>query len=182
MNTKTQQKVMPDLIVAIGAKIRNVRKQRELTLQQVAAAVGTDTGNLSRMERGQQGIGLEMLSKLGNALGCSPSLFWRDANDPNAFQKLRFMTAPLPAGEVSAGASLKKASQTGYKLSKTEARLVDNFRDLEEEQANITAQQVHEQAERARAMRSIEEKRAVRYMNDPRVQALLAEIEQKEKK
>lgn len=34
--------------------LKKARLKRELTLQQVSAAVGTDTGNLSRIERGIQ--------------------------------------------------------------------------------------------------------------------------------
>lgn len=34
--------------------LKDARIKRELTLQQVSAAVGTDTGNLSRIERGLQ--------------------------------------------------------------------------------------------------------------------------------
>lgn len=35
-------------------KLREARKRRKLTLQQVGQAVGIDVGNLSRIERGQQ--------------------------------------------------------------------------------------------------------------------------------
>lgn len=34
--------------------LKKARLKRELTLQQVSVAVGTDTGNLSRIERGIQ--------------------------------------------------------------------------------------------------------------------------------
>jgi transcriptional regulator with XRE-family HTH domain len=34
--------------------LKKARLKRELTLQQVSSAVGTDTGNLSRIERGIQ--------------------------------------------------------------------------------------------------------------------------------
>lgn len=34
--------------------LKKARLARDLTLQQVSAAVGTDTGNLSRIERGLQ--------------------------------------------------------------------------------------------------------------------------------
>jgi transcriptional regulator with XRE-family HTH domain len=34
--------------------LRQAREQRNLTIQQVAAAVGIDAGNLSRIERGLQ--------------------------------------------------------------------------------------------------------------------------------
>lgn len=37
-----------------GSPLKKARLKRELTLQQVSSAVGTDTGNLSRIERGIQ--------------------------------------------------------------------------------------------------------------------------------
>lgn len=39
---------------ANDSPLKKARLARELTLQQVSAAVGTDTGNLSRIERGLQ--------------------------------------------------------------------------------------------------------------------------------
>lgn len=38
----------------IDTPLRRLRRARKLTLETVAAAVGTDTGNLSRIERGKQ--------------------------------------------------------------------------------------------------------------------------------
>jgi transcriptional regulator with XRE-family HTH domain len=43
--------------------LRKVRKQARITLQEVAAAVGWDTGNLSRVERGQR-CSYEMAERL----------------------------------------------------------------------------------------------------------------------
>lgn len=44
--------------------LRSLRTHRNLTLESVAEAVGTDTGNLSRVERGQQGMTLELARRL----------------------------------------------------------------------------------------------------------------------
>jgi len=57
----------------VGLAIRKARKARGLTLDDVAGIVGTDTGNLSRLERGKQGASQELLVKLFNALGLSLS-------------------------------------------------------------------------------------------------------------
>ena len=58
----------------IGEIIRQARKKKGLTLEQLAHQVGTDTGNLSRLERGKQGASQELLSKLLGALGLSLGL------------------------------------------------------------------------------------------------------------
>jgi transcriptional regulator with XRE-family HTH domain len=49
--------------------IRQVRKQRGQTIEQVAAAVGTDAGNMSRIERLMQRPSLEMAEKLAKHFG-----------------------------------------------------------------------------------------------------------------
>jgi len=55
--------------MTIGMTIRKLRKGRGLTLNQLAAEVGSDVGNLSRLERGQQGYSDQTLSKIATALG-----------------------------------------------------------------------------------------------------------------
>lgn len=55
----------------IGPSIRKARKAKGWTLEELANAVGTDTGNLSRLERGLQGASQELLEKLLSALGIS---------------------------------------------------------------------------------------------------------------
>lgn len=53
----------------IGKVIRGIRKEREVTLEQVAFDAGTDASNLSRIERGKQHPSMEMLKKITAALG-----------------------------------------------------------------------------------------------------------------
>ncbi|MCM8595155.1 S24 family peptidase [Accumulibacter sp.] len=59
--------------MSIGAAIRLIRKRKALTLQELSARAGTDTGNLSRIERGLQGVSGELLDRLAQALGVRPS-------------------------------------------------------------------------------------------------------------
>jgi len=53
--------------MTIGTTIRKIRKARGLTLNQLAAEIGSDVGNLSRLERGLQGYSDQMLSKIAAA-------------------------------------------------------------------------------------------------------------------
>jgi SOS-response transcriptional repressor LexA len=53
----------------IGSAIRGARKARNLTLEGLALRVGTDTGNLSRLERGKQGASQDLLIKILKELG-----------------------------------------------------------------------------------------------------------------
>ena len=60
----------------IGTAIRKQRKALGLTLQQLAAKIGGDSGNLSRVERGEQGITETMLHKVSAALNCTPAFLY----------------------------------------------------------------------------------------------------------
>lgn len=55
----------------IGSLIRSARKDKKLNLEQLALMVGTDSGNLSRLERGLQGASQELLTKILEALDLS---------------------------------------------------------------------------------------------------------------
>lgn len=66
----------------IGTSIRTARKAKGLTLEELANTVGTDTGNLSRLERGLQGASQELLSRIMSALGMSLSVETQKPQDP----------------------------------------------------------------------------------------------------
>ena len=53
--------------------IRQWRKFRKLTLQQLAAKTGTDHGNLSRIERGQKPYKQQLLEDIAKALDTTPA-------------------------------------------------------------------------------------------------------------
>lgn len=61
---------------SIGHSIRKRRKALNLTLQELAKRVEADSGNLSRIERGQQGVSEPMLRKLCAALDCTPAFLY----------------------------------------------------------------------------------------------------------
>ncbi|WP_122341441.1 LexA family protein [Pseudomonas caricapapayae] len=52
----------------IGQIIRNSRKAKGLTLDELAHQIDTDAGNLSRLERGKQGASHELLQRIMKAL------------------------------------------------------------------------------------------------------------------
>ena len=63
----------------LGAAIRKRRKSLGLTLQMLAHRIDADTGNLSRIERGTQGLSEAMLRKLCAALDCTPAFLYAHA-------------------------------------------------------------------------------------------------------
>ncbi|MCM0619010.1 helix-turn-helix domain-containing protein [Nocardioides bruguierae] len=52
----------------IGLLIRDARKHRGLTQQQLAERLGTSQSAVNRIERGQQNLSLEMIARIGTAL------------------------------------------------------------------------------------------------------------------
>ncbi|HEY7986464.1 MAG TPA: amino-acid N-acetyltransferase [Methylophilaceae bacterium] len=73
--------------MSIGQAIRKRRKSLNLTLQELATRVVADSGNLSRIERGVQGVSEAMLHKLCAALDCTPAfLYAHSETSSNASQ------------------------------------------------------------------------------------------------
>ncbi|MEN3257513.1 helix-turn-helix transcriptional regulator [Sodalis endosymbiont of Spalangia cameroni] len=52
----------------IGQKIRQLRKARNMTIQELADEIGSDVGNISRLERGIQGYTQSTVTKIAEAL------------------------------------------------------------------------------------------------------------------
>jgi SOS-response transcriptional repressor LexA len=87
----------------IGDNLRKIRKERQLTLEQVALPAGTDTGNLSRIERGLQGASEDLLNVLADVLGVHPSRLLQDADVLSPAPVLReFKNVPI-VGAVQGG-------------------------------------------------------------------------------
>lgn len=71
---------------AVGSEIRRRRKVLGMTLIELAGHVDGDNGNLSRLERGQQGYSDEMLHKIAKALGCTVADLFAGAEPGNVTQ------------------------------------------------------------------------------------------------
>ena len=56
-------------------ELRRIRKERGLTLNQLAEQIGTDHQSISRLERGKSRLTLEWLMKITKALNMSVSEF-----------------------------------------------------------------------------------------------------------
>ena len=57
--------------MALGERIRTLRKKRRLTQQQIAEQVDIETSNISHIERGASKVSLNTLVKIANVLGVS---------------------------------------------------------------------------------------------------------------
>ncbi|MCW3815739.1 XRE family transcriptional regulator [Micromonospora sp. DR5-3] len=65
----------------VGARIRQYRKERGLTLRGLAARSGLSIGFLSQVERGISSIGLTALGSVAKALDCSVADFFDSGAD-----------------------------------------------------------------------------------------------------
>jgi amino-acid N-acetyltransferase len=63
----------------LGSALRQRRKALGLTLQELAKRVEADSGNLSRIERGEQGLSEAMMRRLCAALDCTPAFLYAHA-------------------------------------------------------------------------------------------------------
>ena len=66
----------------IGTKIRQIRKEKGLTIEQLATAIGSDVGNLSRLERNKQGYTDDLLNRVATALGVEIWRLFIDTDEP----------------------------------------------------------------------------------------------------
>lgn len=80
-----------NLGMSVGENIRRLRKERGWKVIDLASAVGSDVGNISRLERGKQGYSDEMLRKIAAALGCAVVDFFVE-------QPASSNVAPIPLG------------------------------------------------------------------------------------
>lgn len=81
----------------IGWAIREVRKHQKRTLQDVALAVDSDAGNISRIERGQQDAPEPLLQAIAAVLGLSMSDLWQIAE----FGHMGTVALAAKAGQLS---------------------------------------------------------------------------------
>ncbi len=61
------------LRMEINLRIRQLRQERHLTLEQLAAKAGMSAGQLSQLERGTRNLNNPTIERLARALGVKPS-------------------------------------------------------------------------------------------------------------
>ncbi|KAB2328315.1 helix-turn-helix domain-containing protein [Cytobacillus depressus] len=64
----------------IGVKIKSLRKERKLTLKQIADQTNLSISFISQVERAKSSITLESLKKISEALGVNPSYFFSESD------------------------------------------------------------------------------------------------------
>ena len=62
--------------VGVGDEIRTIRRAREITLKALSAKAGCSAAYLSRIERGEAKISVDLLAAIGEALDVDPKWFF----------------------------------------------------------------------------------------------------------
>lgn len=105
-------------IQLIGPKIRKMRRERRLTQTELAARIGIQQSDLSRMEKGEYRVSLDTLFRILAEFNISMSEFFEDANrdalTPREVQVVRDLKQlPLDARrEVEAFIAFKRSQGT----------------------------------------------------------------------
>ncbi|KOP81778.1 helix-turn-helix domain-containing protein [Cytobacillus solani] len=73
----------------IGERIKSLRKERKLTLKQIADHTNLSISFLSQVERSKSSITLESLKKISEALGVNPSYFFSKSDSKDATTVMR---------------------------------------------------------------------------------------------
>ena len=83
--------------MSLANALRHRRKSLKMTLQTLAAQVGADAGNLSRIERGELGINEALLRKVATALDCTPAYLYAhsEASLNNTSEQQNRVASPL---------------------------------------------------------------------------------------
>ena len=70
-----------DIFVRLGNKLKNVRKTRGLTQEELSALSGVSTCHISKIEKGVMNPSYEILTQIAAALGMTPDYFFASDND-----------------------------------------------------------------------------------------------------
>lgn len=81
----------------IGTRIREIRKSKGMTILELATAIGSDVGNISRLETNKQGYSENTLVKIASALGVTVADLFTEA--PVKPDEIEYI-GEMPSGTV----------------------------------------------------------------------------------
>lgn len=89
---------------SIGLKLKELRKERKLTLKNLAELTDVSISFLSQVERGKSSVTLESLKKIADALKVNPTVFFSDNSQADDLDAIRqqFYYQDLSNGTIDA--------------------------------------------------------------------------------
>lgn len=70
----------------VARRLREIRRERRLSQEELAARAGINRNYVGKIERGENSPTVEMLEKLAVVLGVEPELLFRDGKSDNRRQ------------------------------------------------------------------------------------------------
>jgi transcriptional regulator with XRE-family HTH domain len=74
----------------IGEKIRQIRRQKDLSQAWLAEQIGVVVSYVSMIENGKSDPDSELIKKFAHALSVSPSIFFEDETEPKPKARVHF--------------------------------------------------------------------------------------------
>ena len=74
---------------SIGKILKELRKERKLTLKDLAEQTNVSISFLSQVERGKSSVTLESLKKIADALTVNPTVFFPDSTHAEELEEIR---------------------------------------------------------------------------------------------
>ncbi|MFA7272523.1 MAG: helix-turn-helix transcriptional regulator [Crocinitomicaceae bacterium] len=60
---------IPDFVIELGKRIREIRKEKEMSIEEVAYKAEIDAQNLRKYELGRQEMKVSMLKRISDSMG-----------------------------------------------------------------------------------------------------------------
>ena len=92
-----------NMAVKPGQNLKALRQARELTMQQLADAIGSSPSQIARLESGERRMTAQWMERLGRALGCDPSTLLTGEQQPAAKSGRLSLVRSIPEIDVRAG-------------------------------------------------------------------------------
>ncbi len=124
----------------LGARLRQLRRAREMTVDSLARAVGIDKAHLSRVENNVKTPSIAMLSQLAQALGTTMGHLLGETLDESEIRITR--AAELEAGGDESGAHRFFPLRHGAKVGSFEAFLLYPGPDADEVEGRHAGQEM----------------------------------------
>ncbi len=102
----------------IGDRLREARRQRRLSLQQVAQSAGISAATLSRIETSKQSLDIQLLLRVADTLGAAPADFLTRAGDDRVSDLQRALEHLAPESRSALWSTLaQRATDDGDDLA-----------------------------------------------------------------
>ena len=73
MAKQTRKKELPEFCIELGKHIRSLRKEKDISIEEIAYKAEVDAQNLRKYELGKQEMKVGMLKRIANAFGITTS-------------------------------------------------------------------------------------------------------------